>query len=97
MGQAVCYLGKLRAVAWAGTGQPGRHLMAALLGCDRVVAWANVMEPIADRRRADSTDVEDTQEPESCSTARMSVHGEMPIYLKSLVLPCHAFCLRLDS
>lgn len=56
--------------------------MAALLGCDRVVAWANVMEPMADRRRADSTDVEDTQEPESCSIARLSVHGEMPIYLK---------------
>lgn len=52
-------------------GQPGPHLMAALLGCDRVVACANVMEPMADRRRADSTDVEDTQDPASCSIAKM--------------------------
>ena len=54
------------------------------------------MEPMADRRRADSTDVEDTQEPESCSIARMSVHGEMPIYFKLGFALSHLLS-RLDS
>ena len=40
--------------------------MMVLLGCERVVECVNVMEPMAERRRADSTDADDTDDPESC-------------------------------
>jgi len=40
--------------------------MAVLLGCERLVECVNVMDPMAERWRAESTDADDTEDPESC-------------------------------
>ncbi len=42
------------------------HLMEVWLGCEGVLEWVNVIEPMAERLRTDSTDVEDTEDADSC-------------------------------
>ena len=41
------------------------HRMEVLLGCEWVVEGVNVMDPMAERRRTDATEVDDTEDPES--------------------------------